>query len=546
MLPGRKYTIDAILRILWKGKWIMLAPIVPGLIAGLLVSRSQPDLFKSQTLIQVLPQRVPDSFVKTTVTSTVEERLKSIEEVVKSRTALEGMIDEFDLYPGAPPEMMESLVADAASKLEIKVAGTAPGSWRGPGPVNALRVTFTHADKQKALQVTQKVTAMLLEENARMRGTQANQTNQFLEQQLAETRRRLEDQERKVEDFRQRYAGRLPTQIQSNMQAVQNTQSTLSSTVESLQRDRDRKYMLERLYNDAASQLSQLATLPPAPAPGQTATDASGLPTAASAAQRLAVARASLESMKLRLKAEHPDIRRQNRIISDLEQQAAAEAQQQQSPSSPTAVTARVASPDEVRRREALAQQRAEIEALGRQITFKESEERRLRGLIADYQTKIEAVPGVEAEWTRLDRDYATIQESYKQLLTRSQEAKIAANLEENQIGEQFKVLDQPQVSDQATSSNRMQINILGAFLGFVLGFAIVALLEIRDTSFRTEGDILTVLALPVLATVPFAPSTAELLQERRKTMLFAASGAAMLVACAGVFWYLQLWKFVA
>ena len=30
MLPGRKYTIDAILKILWKGKWIMLAPIVPG------------------------------------------------------------------------------------------------------------------------------------------------------------------------------------------------------------------------------------------------------------------------------------------------------------------------------------------------------------------------------------------------------------------------------------------------------------------------------------------------------------------------------------
>ena len=141
-----------------------------------------------------------------------------------------------------------------------------------------------------------------------------------------------------------------------------------------------------------------------------------------------------------------------------------------------------------MRRREALVQQKAEIDALGRQIAFKEGEERRLRSLIADYQSKIEAIPGVESEWTRLDRDYATIQESYKTLLTKSQDAKIAANLEENQIGEQFKVLDQPQVSDQATTSNRPQINLVAAVIGFFIGFAIVALKEVMDTSFRTEG----------------------------------------------------------
>ena len=148
--------------------------------------------------------------------------------------------------------------------------------------------------------------------------------------------------------------------------------------------------------------------------------------------------------------------------------------------------------------------------------------------------------------WTQLDRDYATKQESYKNLLTNSQAAKIAANLEVQQVGEQFKVLDQPQVSDQATSSNRLQINLLGALLGFVVGFAIVALLEVKDTSFRTEGDILTVLSLPVLATVPFAPSAADLSRDRRQRLLISASAAATLLVCVGVFWYLQLWKFVA
>lgn len=552
MLPGRKYTPEDFIKILLRGKWIILTPAFLGVMGGLIVARAQPELFKSQTMIQVLPQRVPDSFVKTTVTSTVEERLKSIEEMIKSRTALEGMITDLGLYPEKRHAAMEDLVAETASKLELKVASTAPGSWRGPGPANSLRVTFTHPDKQKALQVTQRVTAMLLEENARMRGSQANATSEFLERQLAEKRADLEAQERKVEAFRQRYAGRLPTQLAGNMQAVQSTQSALTSLVDGLQRDRDRKLMLERLYNDAAAQLNALASMPaaaPVTAGGQASNDPTAVAANASPGQRLAQARASLAAQELRLKPEHPDIRRLKRQIGDLEKQVEAEGQQQQAAtpttSTPT-VVARGASTEEIRRREALTQQKAEIEALGRQIVFKEGEERRLRAQAAEYQAKIDAIPGVESEWTQLDRDYATKQETYKNLLTNSQAAKIAANLEAQQIGEQFKVLDQPQVSDQATNANRLQINMIGMALGLFLGIAIVGFLEFRDTSFRTEGDILNALALPVLATVPFAPSAADLSKDRRQRLLLSASGVAMLVVCGGVFVYLKLWKFIA
>jgi polysaccharide chain length determinant protein (PEP-CTERM system associated) len=550
MLPGRKYTPDDYIKILLRGKWIILTPAFLGVMGGLVVSRAQPELYKSQTMIQVLPQRVPDSFVKTTVTSTVEERLKSIEEMIKSRTALEGMITDLNLYPEKMGHAaMEDMVAETASKLELKVASTAPGSWRGPGPANSLRVTFTHPDKQKALQVTQKVTAMLLEENARMRGSQANATSEFLERQLAEKRADLEAQEQKVEAFRQRYAGRLPTQLAGNMQAVTSTQSALTSLVDGLQRDRDRKLMLERLYNDAAAQLTALASMPAAvqaSAGGQPSTDPTAVAANASAGQRLAQARANLAAQELRLKPEHPDIRRLKRQISDLEKQVEAEGQQPSPSSTTPTVVARGASPEEIRRREALTQQKAEIETLGRQILFKEGEERRLRAQAAEYQSKIDAIPGVESEWTQLDRDYATKQETYKNLLTNSQAAKIAANLEAQQIGEQFKVLDQPQVSDQATNANRLQINLIGLALGLFLGIAIVGFLEFRDTSFRSESDILNALALPVLATVPFAPSAADLGRERRQRMLLSASGAVMLVACAGVFWYLKLWKFIA
>ena len=39
---------------------------------------------------------------------------------------------------------------------------------------------------------------------------------------------------------------------------------------------------------------------------------------------------------------------------------------------------------------------------------------------IAEYQRRVEAVPGLESEWVALTRDYDTQQTAYKELLTKS------------------------------------------------------------------------------------------------------------------------------
>ena len=74
---------------------------------------------------------------------------------------------------------------------------------------------------------------------------------------------------------------------------------------------------------------------------------------------------------------------------------------------------------------------RAEIESLDRQIAFKEGEERRLRAQIGDYQARLEAVPGIESEWIALTRDYDTLQDTYRELLAKSENSKMAASLEQ-------------------------------------------------------------------------------------------------------------------
>ena len=68
MLPGKVYTPDEVLRILWRRRWLLLVPLALAGGAAAIYSRTLPDRFRSETLILVVPQRVPESYVRSTVT----------------------------------------------------------------------------------------------------------------------------------------------------------------------------------------------------------------------------------------------------------------------------------------------------------------------------------------------------------------------------------------------------------------------------------------------------------------------------------------------
>ena len=129
-------------------------------------------------------------------------------------------------------------------------------------------MSFDYQDPVLAQKVVEKLASFFVDTNKRERGTQADQTSSFLEAQLADARTRLEAQEQKLKTFRERNSGRLPTQMQTNMQAIQNTQLALQAMVESLARDRDRKLMLERLLSDATADAAASAAAAGASPPG--------------------------------------------------------------------------------------------------------------------------------------------------------------------------------------------------------------------------------------------------------------------------------------
>jgi hypothetical protein len=137
-----------------------------------------------------------------------------------------------------------------------------------------------------------------------------------------------------------------------------------------------------------------------------------------------------------------------------------------------------------------------------------------------------------------LNRDYTTLQNIYRNLLSKREESRIAADLERGQISEQFKVLDPAQVPETPSSPDLRLLTILGVLVGLALGGGGTALLEYRDTCLRSEEDITSVLALPVLASIPTVRGAySEARAARRRRILVAMSLTSVLAGAAIVAW---------
>ena len=529
MIVGKHYRPADFAHAAWRRRWLIGAPFVVGVFLTLVISSRLPDLYESEMLIQVVPQRVPDAFVQSTVTVRTEDRISALGQQVTSRAELEQMIERFDLY-GARRERlpMQDVIEHMREQIELEVVS----GQSGARDAEAFYVRFFYPEAETATRVVGELGSLFIDQNSRDRNAIAEGTNQFLRAQLAQARTQLEEQEQRLERFRQRHAGRLPTQLDFNMQAMQNTQLQLQAHIESLARDRDRKMMLERLYGDAQIETGPGVT-PFVPWDGQ-----AGLASGGTTEQRLAVARATLVGLEARFKPGHPDIGRVTRLIEDLEHEVAAELESAESPIA-------LLSPEERARRERLQEMRAEIESLGRQIEFKEVEDQRMRSVIGDYEQRIEAVPGVESEWIALSRDYETQQAAYEGLLAKSEQAKVAADLERRQVGEQFRVIDPPLVPTTPASPNRIQISVGGTLASLFVGLALAGLVETRNATFQTDAEVIELLALPVVAQVPHVDSDDDLRWRRTRRWLASMTTTIALTVGGYLFWTLELWRFI-
>lgn len=511
MIPGKQYSLDTLFEVAKRRRWLIILPMVVVGVIGALVVAYLPNVYRSETLILVVPQRVPESYVRSTVTARIEDRLQAISQQILSRTRLEQIITDFNLYQKerADKQLMEDIVETMRTRdIDINVI-------KG----DAFRVSYQASDPRLAMRVTERLGSLFIDESLRDREVLAEGTSQFLATQLDESRRQLVQVENKLQEYQRINNGELPAQMEANLQGQHNAEMALQTLGESLNRDREKRLLLERQITDIVEAPVEAKVDDKDKVPDMATTLESEYRTAQNA----------LLALELKLKPEHPDVKKQKRAVEEL--RARIEASNLE-----TTLTSKPAAPvvmlDPAKRRK-LTDARAELENLDRQIQAKVAEESRLQGLVGMYQARIEVTPVREAELASLTRDYETLQASYRSLLQKKEESQISANLEKRQIGEQFKILDPARMPERPASPDRPRLYLIAALVAVVAGLGLAALAEFFDKTLRTEADVRAALNLMVLATVPTLRENTASRWRFRRAAAVSAGAVVVLAVCA-------------
>ncbi len=487
---------DQILEIIIRRRWFIIIPFCITLTIGLFHTLTASKTYEAATLILVQPQRVPANYVRSVVTSTINERISTISQQILSRSNLEKIIDQFGLFEKAQGMYLEDKVNVLRKQVQVKIERTRSDA-------EAFSIVFQGDDPQRVMKIANTLASFFMDENLKVREAQAVGTSEFLDSELEKTRKNLEEREKQLAEYRTQHMGGLPDERETNLRTMDRLQQQITSKNEALIRAKNSLSMLE-------SQISQSKEMA-----SQTMNDQfssmdfeEGSLGSSEDEQKLTAAQKEYDVLLLKYTEKHPDARKIKKIIEKLEKsieenknkasEAKSETENQASgkASGPTDIKSQM--PDF-----AGMQQGAQLKQVRNEVVKLETELLHLDQLMKQYQVKVEDTPKRELELQSLQRDYSNIQTVFNSLLDRKLEAELSVNMEKKQKGEQFRILDHARLPEKPISPNVQLLFLLSIASGLGIGAGIIFLLEIFDSSIRREEQIEKELGLKILAAIP-------------------------------------------
>jgi len=475
-----------------------------------------PASYQSEGLILLEQQKVPEQYVVPNVTADLQQRVQSMTQQILSRTRLQTVIDRFHLYP--PSHGLSSLLqtGDAVEQMRKDItidlvrSDDKTGSHRGE--LTAFKIGYSARSPELAQQVNSELTSIFIDENLKAQQQLSEGTTAFLDAQLAEARTKLEEQEAKVQAFKAAHIGYLPSQLEGNVQILSGLQVQLQAN----ERARDAAKQ-QKLYLESLQQQYQSAQ----------GTDL----------------RLELADLRAKYTDDYPDIVHLKEKIAEtdkLKKQIEAEVAAKQKTHNASDNNAAPAAAEQVERGATTTVMQIESQLKSNQLEIQnyEKRERDLESKISTYQSRLNLTPATEEELAVISRGYDESKSNYDSLLQKQYQSQLATSLEQRQQGEQFSVIDPPNLPDKPSAPNHLLVSLVGLGLGIVVGFFLSALMELTDVRIRKEKDLEGLVPTRVLVSIPHLGTAGEdrlRVQDRWKE-IGAAVGIAILIVAGNLY----------
>jgi polysaccharide chain length determinant protein (PEP-CTERM system associated) len=523
----RTIGLAMIIEVLRRRFHLALVPFLFVMAAGLSLAIFLPSLWTAKSTILVDRQKIPESFVKSTITTDVEAQLLGLSQEIMSSGQLMKIIEAHDLYPDIRrTRSADEVVERMRRNIRIEVQND-DRDKRNPRTVG-FSVLYTTTTPKVAMTIANELAALYVNEDVRYREKHAVSASEFLDTQLKDVRDRLQNQERRVAEFKERNMGELPEQREANLRTLDRLQQQLQSAQETLRRANERRQLLTQTLAEVDQSNSTVSG--PAATPNPSPAEA--------AAARLSVLKQELTQMQSRYNDRYPDVVALKDQIRALEAKLAADPPSTVRETQAKAAVA-VAKKDGKELR--AAPQNSYVQNLLQQLDQATIEARTstdevkgLRDQIALYQRRIENTPRREQESAQITRDYESTRELFRSLLGKRGEAEMAADLEQRQQGEHFRIIDAAGLPDRPAGPNRFRLVLVAFVLALGVSGIAVVIAEHTDTSYRSAEEVRTLEMVPVLSTIPKIVTERDRRRRLRQRRLGTAAVAVGLLAVIG------------
>lgn len=467
-----------------------------------------PKIYEATAMVVVQPQKIPGNIVQATVTTKIDERLQIITQQVLSRTRLTELIQRFDLYPKfrgkvPPDELAERMRANVSIKITRQ---------------NYFTITFFYQDPKAVAAVTNSIAAFYVDTNLRLREQDAVGTANFLTRELERMRSQLREWEDRITEFKEAHLQELPEAQDKNLTMLQELGRRLETADYYAGVERSRREHLEMSMANIASEIQKIAmTRAHQRATGVAATgggsDGESDPTAI---------KKQIERLRVFYTDDHPDIQRLKRHLAKAEAQKEKKVEDMKKQGAPpqemiSEAELEIGSLKDIQTRLAKNLQEAK-----RKIEEHEKQKVAVAAEIAETKNRIENGPAIAEKLNELTRGYDVLKMAHQKMHGKWLEAKMAANLERTQRGEQFEVMDPAQVPDAPYRPNVRKAIPLALAAALILAVGLSFGLNYLDTSFSSVEQMERMSELPVLVVLPPLITAREAARQHRRLSIIA------------------------
>ncbi|MGE4519213.1 MAG: GumC family protein, partial [Desulfobacteraceae bacterium] len=208
---------EQIFEALFRYKWIILSFVAAALTIGLVKTLLATRIYEATTLILVQPQKVPQNFVRSVVSTGIEARISTISQQIMSRSNLEKIIEQFGLFAEKEDMYLEDKITSLRKRIDVNLTQARQGS-------EAFTISYRGSEPERVMRITNTLASYFMDENLKVREAQAVGTSEFLEVELEKTRERLEFMEKRLTEYRTRHIGGLPSELNSNLRTLDRLQ----------------------------------------------------------------------------------------------------------------------------------------------------------------------------------------------------------------------------------------------------------------------------------------------------------------------------------